>query len=187
MKERPILFNGPMVRAILSGAKTQTRRVVKGSRYRHEINRDGVWFEDEYGDWFKGPCPFGEPGDRLWVRETFTDVSTGDMRAQGHRPVWYRADGSSDADDSLCRWTPSIHMPRWASRISLEVTGVRVERLQEISEADARSEGCPHAPVDQDWSQCRRWFQEQWLSIYGEDSWNANPWVWVIEFKRTSP
>ncbi|HFF8969403.1 hypothetical protein [Serratia marcescens] len=175
MKERPVIFNGEMVRAILDGRKTQTRRALNWKRqpYTEMAERDDgslwPWAEDgeRGGDiWFS--CPFGEVGDRLWVRETFGDC--------GNRLV-YRADTEDGAASQVKRWVPSIHMPRWASRITLEITGVRVERLQDISEADAIAEGgTKHFNID--------WFGPLWASIYGVDSWNSNPWVWVIEFRR---
>jgi hypothetical protein len=188
-----------MVKAILNGSKTQTRRVIKRPRYRHEIDHEGVWLEDEYGDWDKAPCPYGQPGDRLWVRETWAD----NVCTYPNPKALYRADAiqddSGEREDCwwigdtpfrIPRWTPSIHMPRWASRITLEITGVRVERLQEISDQDARAEGVEvlQGPFD---------VRERRMGIYGHafahlwDSlakpgadWAANPWVWVIEFKK---
>lgn len=141
-KERPILFSGPMVRAILEGRKTQTRRVLKGDAL--------AWIDDAgflpgfVGHHDNHLCPYGQPGDRLWVRETwFNDAIFGKPE-----PV-YRADGSFDEQFERHRlgqvgpfkWIPSIHMPRWASRINLGVTGIRVERLQDITEEDAKAEG----------------------------------------------
>ena len=199
MKERPILFSAPMVRAILDGTKTQTRRVVKpvgnddgfvildygdgGWPYRsddgdsttHTVKRGGKLYHDETPH----TCPYGQPGDRLWVRETFHTVD-------GQR-AFYRADYAhkpkGDKEHGIF-WTPSIHMPRWASRITLEVTGVRVERLQEIGEVDALAEGAP-------WAACsspqvgshKAGFAQLWEGINGSESWSANPWVWVIEFE----
>ncbi|WP_213873269.1 hypothetical protein [Serratia marcescens] len=200
MKERPVIFNGEMVRAILDGRKTQTRRALNWKRqpYTEMAERDDgslwPWAEDgeRGGDiWFS--CPFGEVGDRLWVREAyqgplfnFNQMETYlEDTSKFERPEFceYRADGGKtpeyyDADDNLrYGWKPSIHMPRWASRITLEITAVRVERLQDISEADAIAEGgTEHFNID--------WFGPLWASIYGEESWRANPWVWVIEFRR---
>jgi len=168
MKERPILFSGPMVRAILEGRKTQTRRIVKPQPLR---DRGVMAFND--GEHPQMRCPYGKPGDRLWVRETWCpDVEPYTFR--------YKADG----DEPLERWRPSIHIPRWASRITLEVVSVRVERLQNISEDDALAEGITlvergTSPVDQ--------FNKLWESINGPGSWEANPWVWVVEFKRIEP
>lgn len=205
MRERPILFSSPMVvRAILSGAKTQTRRIIKPQpQYRH-----GVLFPQGSSTGFSpdllaGACPFGKPGDRLWVREPFACVRTQEMRY-----VEYKADRSlSDFDgyDNPAggRWRPSIHMPRWASRILLEITGVRVERLHEISEADAQAEGVERVVAGVGWRRycdpdseevgvppcgdARRSFRSLWKFINGDESWNANPWVWVVEFKRVQP
>ncbi|EAA2043396.1 Uncharacterised protein [Salmonella enterica] len=198
MKERGMIFNAEMVNAILSGRKTQTRRPIKWkqTRFTEIAERDDgslwPWAEDceRGGDiWFT--CPFGEVGDRIWVRETFrvhsraTDVATLVYRAsvqnswteQTHRvPV-----AVCNKPATPEKWTPSIHMPRWSSRITLEITDVRVERLNSITESDAEAEGVTDTGfgdllVDG--------FRYLWKSIYGDDSWQANPWVWVIEFKR---
>ncbi|PUE09033.1 hypothetical protein B9Z51_08875 [Limnohabitans sp. T6-5] len=222
MKERPILFSGPMVRALLCGTKTETRRVVKPQPY---IDPHGnfCWNGWNYGQDFSGPhiqaiasplpssrtgrvlCPYGKPGDRLWVRETFAD-----LRGTGieHRPdpsgplkrFAFAADHppGSNGDEARkefgVKWKPSIHMPRAASRITLEITGVRVERLIDISEADAKAEGVTRTPypdhflgpglTPQESHVHRNLFAGLWKSINGADSWAANPWVWVVEFKR---
>ncbi len=199
MKERPVIFNGEMVRAILDGRKTQTRRVIANVSLDNCIplqkptkTKDGIYTHvmDAPGH---GLCPFGQVGDRLWVREAyqgplfnFDQMETYlEDTSKFERPEFceYRADGGKtpeyyDADDNLrFGWKPSIHMPRWASRITLEITGVSVERLQDISEEDAIAEGgTKHFNID--------WFGPLWASIYSVDSWNANPWVWVIEFRR---
>jgi hypothetical protein len=168
MSERPILFNAPMVRAILNGSKTQTRRVAIPKRSIEPMT-------DE--------CPYGQRGDRLWVREAWTVNLTGDPKHGGPGTVpIYRAEHPHAAD----RWRPSIHMPRWASRITLEITAVRVERLRNISEADARAEGVtrPVPMLDDDPSTYVDAFGDLWASINGPGSWDANPWVWVIEFRR---
>lgn len=196
--ERPILFNAPMVRAILDGRKTQTRRIVKGQPWPGIpfIGIDGMvatWRRD-YGDdtsmMSLVRLSHGQPGDRLWVRETWAEYAdpTHDYR------VYYAADDDCGA---LVRWRPSIHMPRWASRIDLEITAVRVERLQDISEEDALAEGIEgmrgqwksytdqvvvcHKP--------RASFRSLWDSINakGGYGWDANPWVFVYEFKREKP
>lgn len=201
MKERPILFSGPMVRAILEGRKTQTRRVVK--------LRDGEWIDGDHIAFDKdGKCgvslngkryPHGTVGDRLWVRESFREVSD---QTGGYA---YRANCSSGTE-KLDKWKPSIHMPRWASRITLEITGVRVERLQDISASDCIAEGLRSEVFDQtlgfrnymkknDWfvhwgdgkdieDAAIESFQSLWQSINGDESWAANPWVWVIEFRK---
>ncbi|HDU4011297.1 TPA: hypothetical protein RFM91_002062 [Klebsiella variicola] len=206
MKERGMIFNAEMVRAILDGRKTQTRRPIKWKQTRFtEIGEreDGSkwpWSEDaEHAFDFWHPCPFGSVGDRIWVRETFQgplfDFDLMDSYCKDPTPFEkpefcvYKADGVPapefyDADDELhCCWRPSIHMPRWASRILLEITGVRVERLKSISDGDAIREGCSTADMKS--GDCvADVFARLWASIYGSDSWNANPWVWVIEFKR---
>ncbi|HGK4134370.1 TPA: hypothetical protein ACJ2O5_000557 [Klebsiella pneumoniae] len=217
MKERGMIFNGEMVRAILDGRKTQTRRPIKWKQTRFtEIGEreDGSkwpWSEDaEHTCDFWHPCPFGAVGDRIWVRETWGVVSHA-FSDDGLMIDWvpdrpataihempfgngyysgyaiYAADGDftwGDDDgyeDGRSCWKPSIHMPRAASRILLEITDVRVERLRSMSLDDARAEGVIAAsgPMEAGLA-----FRELWNSIYGEESWKANPWVWVIEFKR---
>ncbi|KMH15382.1 hypothetical protein SM62_00721 [Klebsiella variicola] len=200
-----MIFNAEMVRAILDGQKTQTRRPIKWKQTRFtEIGEreDGSkwpWSEDaDHAFDFWHPCPFGSVGDRIWVRETFQgplfDFDLMDSYCKDSTPFEksefcvYKADGVPapefyDADDELhCCWRPSIHMPRWASRILLEITDVRVERLKSISDRDALREGCNAADMKS--GDCvADVFARLWASIYGSDSWNANPWVWVIEFK----
>ena len=219
MKERPILFSAPMVRALLDGSKTQTRRVAKEFAGRDDLDAILKRFPHQDG------CPYGHTGDRLWVRETWGVVSN-EWDADGNLVGWapdrpatavnemrfgqgyysghviYAADGSYEwaGDDDgggepRSAWHPSIHMPRAASRILIEVVSVRVERLQDISEADAIAEGLP-------WQQCTDWmgpngsqrdfgpkdaYRELWEQINGAGSWDANPWVWVVEFKRVAP
>ena len=176
-KERPILFSGPMVRAILEGRKTQTRRVVKlpkdASPYAelHHIDLLGnAVFTD--GSVVRA---FAQAGTRLWVRETWSGTGM---------DVVYKSDDLSSWRQ-LSPWRPSIHMPRWASRITLEVTGVRVERLQDISEEDAKAEGSKIMNHDDiGWHSYQRGFQTLWESINGPGSWDADPWVWVVEFKH---
>ena len=191
MKERPILFSAPMVRAILSGAKTQTRRVMKVRCHSICENDDGKlwpWSEDvELAEDFWHPCPFGQPGDRLWVRETWGALPhmLGGFQRESLR---YRADGEYQNEHGAWRWRPSIHMPRWASRITLEITDVRVERLQDISGMDAKREGVSvpaHIPEDgADLDYARRGFRRLWEEIHGGGAWEKNPWVWVIKFKK---
>lgn len=210
MKERPILFNSEMVQAILSGRKTQTRRIIKLDHERGFQNpvvrgRAGEVSSVKFG-LSHMLCPLGQPGDQLWVRETWqgplVDYDEAYSMFKDPKPYQkvencvYRADGGpcpefTDADDDLRQgWRPSIHMPRWASRINLLITGVRVERLNDISQEDAKSEGCCYgrgggvpdlavSPADH--------FPTLWESIYGIKSWAANPWVWVIEFERVAP
>jgi hypothetical protein len=193
MKERPILFSGPMVRAILEGRKSQTRRVVK---HRNDSCGDPIMPNDP-----RMPCPFGGPGDRLWVRETWCCENPAYV-AQYKEEPWR---GSPDPDNARilyaadpvhqnagCSWRPSIFLPRWASRITLEVTGVRVERLQDISEADAMAEGVTQGvyrgPTGSIVATCEdqvvEGYRDLWESINGPGFWDANPWVWVVEFKR---
>ena len=190
MKERPILFNAPMVRALLAGTKTQTRRaaklpVVGAEGSVSEVvpsllpNRGDLWdFRRMLDNPMAVRCPYGQPGDRLWVCETFGHFERNENFAPGCE-VFYRADGESLAVEP---WRPSIHMPRWASRISLGITSVRVERLQDISRGDAMAEGCPFPNMAQG-PDPRDWYAELWGAINGPDSWAENPWAWVIEFK----
>ncbi|HAU8241821.1 TPA: hypothetical protein JD824_RS21640 [Citrobacter freundii] len=203
MTERGMIFNTDMVRAILDGRKTQTRRMIKLSHERGMLNpvikgRNG---EITSVSCRLAPllCPYGQPGDRIWVRETFNGFWLDDDVIQeikngislASELCDYKADYSDDSKPAE-GWTPSIHMPRWASRILLEITVIRVERLNTISQADAIAEGAPpsHPSIDSvsqeygfpDFS--RSWFGQTWQHIYGEESWQANPWVWVIEFKR---
>lgn len=199
IKVRPILFSAPMVRAILDGRKTVTRRPVKGSGLK--------WLEDFTPEHVADPanslCPFGKPGDRLWVRETFAGplVDEEEMHLV-ERDGWdafrkpehcqYRASGGSaefydhTKEETVSRWTPSIHMPRWASRILLEITEVRVERLQHITIGQICKEGLARSmyefiPVTTAFDA----FAELWNSTGG--NWDANPWVWVVDFKQATP
>lgn len=181
MKERPILFSGPMVRAIFNGRKTQTRRAIKTGG----IPYDEFWAEQ----WLrKGKCPFGTPGDRLWVRETFVvDYEVGEgTRGEISPAVFYRAtdDGNTNFTPGMEQWKPSIHMPRKFCRLLLDVKAIRVERLNDISEDDCKAEGC----VDRGDSAGDE-FAELWESINGKRGygWKENPWVWVVEFERVQP
>ena len=206
MKERPIIFSAPMVRAILEGRKTQTRRVVKPQPNRgSELTRmqdgyaDGfiraVFAQDDEPNAYGIKCPFGQPGDRLWVRETwcvgnpFDNISPSNLPGLNDGTRWavdYAANPKRVwHQDYQGKWRPSIHMPRWASRITLEITAVRVERLQGISEEDAVKEGVvPFAASRHTPANFRDGFTVLWQSIYGPGSWDANPFVWVLEFKR---
>lgn len=207
MKERPILFSGEMVRALLAGTKTQTRRAVKHQPGPSCLIEEG--FEGEspfvysalYGD---GPghdvheartpcvCPYGQPGDRLWVREAWR--TTGDAGRADYLPprdlqpykVWYEADGAAPADECVGKFRQSMFMPRWASRITLEVTAVRVQRLQDISGDDAAAEGWPGPDAANSIRSAYpvAWYSRLWDHINGTGSWDANPFVWVVEFKR---
>lgn len=217
MKERPILFNGAMVHALLDDRKTQTRRVVKVQppistreviTFHHPDQREHYWAFDGASllDWAY-PCPYGEVGDRLYVRETWQHSNHPFGPYEDDCLVFYRVDYLDDplgpdlersADGIRRQWRPSIHMPRACSRITLEVTGVRVERLQDISEEDAIAEGVdgPMCATAVGRSPSRatllpaavHGFAHLWESInaargYG---WDTNPWVWVVEFKRVT-
>jgi hypothetical protein len=219
MKERPILFSAPMVRALLDGSKTQTRRIVKLSSKSIIYDLTAAWSDgaaksqylhvpfqhknDAIGDstCTRISCPYGAIGDRLWVRETWShDAATIEECRASHEDMlaggisygpYYRA--TEIAPETLS-WKPSIHMPRWASRINLEITGVCVERLQDINEADAMAEGAagyeegidaPPPDENHEWS-FRASYQRLWESINGDGSWAANPWVWIVEFNRVT-
>jgi len=230
MRERPIIFNADMVRAVLDGRKTQTRRIMTPQPaddiQLHEFPNKSLlgWLsslEHKHGSFTAHICPFGQPGDRLWVRESFYEH--GHWQGGGYDPedsyfvsdkqVLYPADGiqrpAERKREDFWRSRPSIHMPRWASRITLEITGVRVKRLQDISEVDAKAEGLAEITKDGSlfkfgipdrdgypgtddrgwpWHEWERSpisaYSKLWQCIYGADSWQANPWVWVIEFKR---
>lgn len=205
MKERPILFSAPMVRALLDGSKTQTRRIVKIQPpagtvsvgiYHHPDPREHFWAWDGHHiiEWAK-PCPYGQPGDRLWVRETWANDAEAQWETQ-KRGAYYRADDDAEETKANCvaagmpfRWIPSIHMPRWASRIDLLIKSARVERLQDISETDALAEGITYAQLPenpQDAQRARTWYRGLWEQINGAGSWEANPWVWVVEFERVA-
>lgn len=187
--ERPILFSAPMVRAILSNAKTQTRRVVKDTGlYAIDAAIHGPETAARELLALATRCPYGQPGQKLWVRETWRER----VPDQDGRTLDYRADHTSE-DPCDVPWRPSIHMPRAASRITLEVTGVRVERLRDISEADAIAEGIErsgecnwrdYGDPHNDFTSARRSYRSLWDQINGDGAWAANPWVWVVEFKR---
>lgn len=227
LKERGIIFSSPMVRALLAGKKTQTRRIVGSARDADngelvDVPDDGLalWTDPATGypreakdpNWLWRPanaidcscedggpfwkCPYGSPGDRLWVRETWARHYSG---MEGCRPH-YRADLPEEKDAAmtanhafgLMKWKPSIHMPRRLSRIDLEITEVRVERLNAISEEDAEAEGIPYIDNGRgilQWSAAGKWYvyvqdayKGLWNSINGKGSWDANPWVWCISF-----
>lgn len=186
MKERPILMSAPMVRALLAGTKTQTRRVVKPQPPADKPR--SAWFEPGVmgwappqvpaGDWHRVRCPYGQPGGRLWVRESTAEDCIGSASF-----ARYTADGFTS---QLAWWysrksCPSIHMPRWASRILLEIVDVRVERLQDISDADVVAEGIATAPAGEYGIAA---YRSLWNDINGPGSWAANPWVWCVSFLR---
>lgn len=193
MKERPIIFNAPMVRALLAGTKTQTRRIAKPVKHPdlgNVYSPGALVLEHEPQHVIDRACPYGQPGgDRLYVRETWAAPHAYDHLPPRLIPQDARIHYAATEDRGGLLWRPSIHMPRWANRITLEVTGVRVERLQDISAADARAEGCPDKPVDGAEQAsidllAKLWYHDLWEQINGLDSWAANPWVWVVEFKR---
>lgn len=229
VKEKPILFSGEMVRAILAGRKTMTRRVIRCEcNAMHNGTLLGEWGgsippfiwdgnpEDvawrwrgpkpQVGDWIEQyqtdvddhastlvKCPYGKVGTHLWVRETWMPFD----RDHGPEKYAYRASTTEDGENIrreyiACgrkyQWRPSIHMPRKASRITLEITEVRVERLQAISEADAKAEGIREMAIDcKPGHYFREMFQELWQSINGKRpgcDWQSNPWVWAISFRQ---
>lgn len=205
MKERPILMSAPMVRAILDGRKTQTRRIVKPTP--EWIGQSGVLSYRGRVGLPHALSPFGQPGDRLWVREAFRflDSFDGDSpNTVGNRclvagypkpwaPTHYEADGWRDnwmnvgtAPGSVTagKLRPGIHMPRWASRITLEVVSVRVERLQDISDEDAIAEGIYPTSTGLYPGSAKAEYRKLWEQINGAGSWDVNPWVWVISFRR---
>jgi hypothetical protein len=203
--DRPIPFSAPMVRALLAGTKTQTRRVVKIDHTDSVFERLQGMLAHFFRLTSRVPvqavrCPYGVPGDRLWVREAWRSGKIADRfppRELTPHPVWYEADGQApEATNGKLR--PGMFMPRWASRITLEITGVRVERLQDISEADAIAEGVERGAADGFWKLYGREtngdmdrsprvaYRSLWESINGAGSWDANPFVWVVEFKRVA-
>ena len=229
MKERPIIFNAEMVRAMLDGRKTQTRRLVPewqlpkltkqdpgddpDSRWMAVAQRHPRWGFGVFGateescaaQLTESLCPFGSCDDRLWVRETTeVDEETSDILCLSRysadkAPVLYSGDPADPYTGSIAHWNyprpvrPSIHMPRDASRIDLIITNAHVQRLNDISESEAMEEGVPPAgrlaqgsylTPKGDFATAKVAFQRLWESIYGEESWRSNPWVWVIEFKR---
>ena len=205
MKESPILFSAPMVRALLAGTKTQTRRIFKPDRMTWDANGRYTTYAMRGGELSttgSGPfkpsswlhyCPYGQPGeDRLYVRETWAAPHAYDHLPPRLIPQDARIHYAATEDRGGLLWRPSIHMPRWASRITLEITGVRVERLQDISEADAQAEGCAlecMTPIGDDSGSAIHGpggYIALWESINGPGSWDLNPWVWVVEFRRLS-
>lgn len=187
MKERPILFNTAMVQAILSGRKTQTRRPLKpckDANFNCELALHEIAGEINTGDFSNSKV--GQPGDRLWVRESFRLFNSSNECGCSESPCGCPRNGTpiyrATHDDGESKWKPSIHMPRAACRIVLEITNVRVERLRNISESDACAEGYPVECEDEAGTESAQlWFREVRNSTGGD--WNANPWVLVIEFK----
>lgn len=210
MKERPILMSAPMVLATLQGRKTQTRRIVKPLLVPPSGWEIDPFSDDDYGteqfydlsnrkNRVTVKCPYGKPGDRLWVRETWATIpdedecSIADLTQMteecGPATLFYRADPG--LKHPCGKWRPSIHMPKWASRITLEITEVRVQRLRDISENDVLDEGlaiCPGGFMLPDWPHYfespQDAYKHLWESLHGKGSWDANPYVWAISFKR---
>lgn len=205
IKERPILFSGAMVRALLAGTKTQTRQIMQSQPITKpsEPARKFDWYALGGFGWWAGQedflkemamghhCPYGRPGDRLWVRETHAINPFFDGNHELAPQYLYQADGLAENHKGL--WKPSIFMPRAASRLLLEITAVRCERLQDISEADAIAEGISgnwagyyhyRLKMNLDYCSAIKSYTSLWESINGPASWAANPWVWVVEFKR---
>lgn len=201
MKERPILFSGSMVRAILAGTKTQTRRALPTMETLGRIEYPGKrdWRGISRVNWLDTAegmaaavreCPHGTVGTKLWVRETWAVPHRYDGHGPSNIPVLgVRTHYAATEERGGLRWRPSIHMPRWASRITLEITGVRVERLHDISEADAMAEGVNVHPDHHGKPRTSIYspvqaYRDLWESINGQGSWAVNPWVWVISFHR---
>jgi hypothetical protein len=201
-----MLFSAPMVRALLDGSKTQTRRVLKqaiGPSLSVDMDSEsGVaelsWLSgdgpghDVYETIKKVSCPHGQPGDQLWVKETH-------WRDEEHGSILYAADpddfsivnqNKHETGSRRYNWKPSIFMPRWASRLTLEITDIRVERLQDISEADAIAEGVQCSALEKiqacngEWA--KRAYRLLWEHINGAGSWSDNPWVWVYTVKKVA-
>ncbi len=210
MKERPILFSGAMVRDILAGRKTVTRRLVKPQFEVTEayLREKGAWLPEltlsqhVNNAWQAGfindDCPYGEVGDRLWVRESFSDLrGTGiehrpDPAGPLHRYAFAADSPPGSASDEArkdfgVKWKPSIHMPRAACRILLEITGVRIKQIQDVTTEQLIAEGLQTRLREHD-AECdllHQW-KELWASLNGDESWDANPWVWVVEFRRVA-
>lgn len=213
MNAHPILFQAAMVRALLNGSKTQTRRIVKPEgavnvfQFRGTTANAGS--DEPTGEWgWCGServvhkhihCPYGKPGDQLWVRESWSDNSATHVAGVNQR-VYYRADYPEGSYKTVLRWRPSIHMSRWASRITLEITSVHVERLNSITEVDAIAEGIQRGR-DGMWNGAAHAvkgtprafhtaigaYDDLWTHINGPESWAQNPWVWVVKFKVVKP
>jgi len=225
MSEKPILFSGEMVRAILEGRKTQTRRVIKPQPFFNEfaigtyhptiIDKQGEYAPGEavFGIWelhdggWAIKCPYGQIGDQLWVRETFAAAIENNYLKPSDLEglyIYYKANTGNDWErqstgEVLGQWRPSIHMPRWASRIQIEIKNMSVERVQDVSEEDAVKEGVLSAQGIQDYktkplsfaagrTTPKDAFSELWDSINEKRgfSWDSNPWVWVLEFEVIS-
>lgn len=217
MKERPILFSDQRVRALLSGQQHQTRRIMKSQLFGPgQDNHEGCYGIDVLNNNLQGTrvlgmdnlsyhCPYGQPGDRLWVRETWrgpvvpaeemAQFQTSPAQFKNINYCQYRADSSiytTDEEDASFGWQAGIHMPRWASRIDLVITAIRVERIQDISDEDVMAEGVQvdshflnnFFTLHSETVSAKDAYRKQWAIQYGGTSWEVNPWVWVIEFAR---
>lgn len=209
MKETAISFNAPMVRAACDETKTQTRRIINPQPFSGRsdddirallIKRGALGVDESLAALVNGAmnagfidvaCPYGRAGDRLWVREEWAhDASSIEQCRAAHEDAmggagygpYYRA---TECAPETLSWLPANTMPRWASRITLEITAVRVERLQDISRGDCMAEGCPFQNMAQK-TDPKKWYATLWDSIYGDGAWSENPWVWVVEFKRVT-
>ena len=178
MTSRPILFTGPMVQAFLDGRKTQTRRLVKPQPQNGQPSKVSCAHWETSEGQFK--CPYGAPGDQLWVKETWRNQDGITILYRNKDEIEYRADGDRPKELTDCYWKPSIHMPRWASRITLEIISVGVERVQDITDDDVWAEGAGQLPG----MSAQETYAVLWESIYGKDSWKLNPWAWKITFKK---
>jgi len=192
VKERPILFNTPMVQAILSSHKTQTRREIKNkliieqAEFECGHRPNVIRSEPSLQYWIENGCPFGQVGDRLWVRETF---ASGLCTNSGYAyRATHKAEDLEEGWFEKIKWTPSIHMPRTACRLILEITNIRIEHLNDITSEDAKAEGFDYSThpsaIEMGYSiGAKTNFRITWEQIYGQNEWNKNPWVWVVEFK----
>ncbi|CAM3640233.1 hypothetical protein G4177_06025 [Corallococcus sp. ZKHCc1 1396] len=223
IRERPILFSAAMILALLAGRKTVTRRLLKPQPAPNAPHDGGTVWEFRPDKGLHVPCgtvghlsvaekmglrcPYGQPGDRLWVRETFHITSANEVVYRADYPYNATERGMENIPaEQAVRWCPSIHMPRWASRLTLKVLSVRAERLHDITEEDAKHEGVEEAPdpfdEDTEYWRCflpecaddcagvlsaRESFETLWKSINGPESWDANPWVWRVEIARVTP
>jgi hypothetical protein len=204
MKERPILFSTPMVQAILDGRKTMTRRIIKSNHESGLFQVNTAQYEPDFPGYYHNRsvnsidwdesfyktiiCPYGSIGDILWVRETWQWDWVGVLRK--NKVYFYKATTTNEFLASGEKWRPSIFMPKEACRLRLQITDIGVERVQDISEEDAKAEGALKMHIDdlgQTWETHKRGFESLWQKINGPESWEANPWAWVISFETIHP
>lgn len=202
MKEHPILFSTPMVKALLNGNKTMTRRATGLDKVNQSPNNyyyQSLFFGETGRETFANPatrdtvevkCPYGQPGDLLWVRESCQHTKILNLHPTDENYGFvYKADDQPWQDMEGWKWKPSIHMPKAAARFWLRITDIRIERLHDITEEDAKAEGAEYLlwrGVTKDSQSYRNGFTSIWLSINGDASWNKNPWVWVVSFEVLS-